>query len=161
MIALQLVRDKKFLTGVVFAAIGAAALWFDRAYELGSATAMGPGYFPMLTGVLLIALGLTNMVTSLRSTLAMIAAASRPDSAVQLPGLRALALLTLGVVLFGLGIDRFGLLPSVLALVVCATGVGVRYRMWEVVAILLVLCLISGALFVFGMGLPVSYLARF
>lgn len=150
MIALQLVRDKKFLTGVVFAGIGATALWYGQAYELGSATAMGPGYFPMLISVLLIVLGLSKVAMSLRNL----------SSPLQLPGLRALALLVLGAVLFGVCIDRFGLLPAVVCLVLCATGAGVRYRMWEVVAILLVLCSISGALFVFGMGIPVSYLAR-
>jgi hypothetical protein len=149
--ALRLTRDKNFLTGAVFAGIGAVALWFDQAYELGSVTAMGPGYFPMLIGALLIVLGLVNIARSLRGL---------SGSSVQLSGVRALGLLVLGVVLFGVCIDRFGLLPSVLLLVICATGVGVRYRMWEVTAILLVLCLISGALFVFGMGLPASYLAR-
>jgi putative tricarboxylic transport membrane protein len=152
MTVLRLACNKTFLTGVVFAGIGAAALWFDQDYQIGRATAMGPGYVPMLIATLLIVLGLSNMLISWRTVSA---------APFQLPGLRALALLVLGAVLFGLCIDRFGLLPSVLCLVLCATGVGVRYRMWEVVVILLILCAISGALFVFGMGLPIGYLVRF
>jgi hypothetical protein len=151
MAALRLARDKTFLTGLVFSAIGAGALWLDQAYQIGSAMAMGPGYVPMIIGSLLVLLGVIKMISSLRNA---------PVSAFRLPGLRALALLVLGAVLFGLCIDRFGLLPSVLGLVICATGVGVRYRMWEVAIILFVLSMISGALFVFGMGLPVSYLIR-
>ena len=152
MTALRLARDKTFFTGLVFSGIGVGALWLDQAYQIGSAMAMGPGYVPMIIGSLLVLLGVVKMISSLRSATA---------STFRLPGLRALALLVLGAVLFGLCIDRFGLLPSVLGLVICATGVGVRYRMWEVAIILFVLCVISGALFVFGMGLPLSYLIRF
>jgi hypothetical protein len=150
--ATSLVRDKSFLTGVIFAAIGGAALWFDRAYPIGSATAMGPGYFPMLVGLLLVVLGLFKIGGCWREAQRMVAT---------FPGLRALTLLIIGVVAFGVCIDRFGLLPSVLLLVLCAVFAGVRYRMWEVVAILVVLGAITGALFVFGMGLPIGYLMRF
>jgi hypothetical protein len=61
MVALRLARDKTFLTGLVFSAIGAGALWLDQAYQIGSAMAMGPGYVPMIIGSLLVLLGVIKM----------------------------------------------------------------------------------------------------
>lgn len=143
--------DKRFLSGLIFAGIGALALWLGRDYRLGSATAMGPGYFPFITSVLLIGLGAANLFGALRA-----AALDR----LRRPALRPLAMLALGVLLFGLTIERFGLLPAIVCLVACATLAGPRFRAWEAIALLVVLGAISGALFVFGLGLPPAYLAR-
>ena len=45
------------LAGLLFAAFGAAALWFGQSLALGAATRMGPGYLPTILGWLLIGLG--------------------------------------------------------------------------------------------------------
>ncbi|SAL51464.1 Tripartite tricarboxylate transporter TctB family protein [Caballeronia udeis] len=149
---LRFANDKTLLSGIVFGLIGTAVLCLDRNYELGSATAMGPGYFPMLIGVLLVALGLANVVIALKA---------RSPSRLDQPALRALLMIALGVLLFGVVIDRFGLLPAILALVACASLTGARYRLWEVVVIFAILSMIAGGLFVYGLGLPASYLVRF
>ena len=44
--------------GVVFVVIGVAGYYFGRDLAFGSAARMGPGYFPMLLSVLIIAIGL-------------------------------------------------------------------------------------------------------
>jgi len=148
---MRVAQDKTFLSGAAFAVVGALALWFDQDYRIGTAQAMGPGYFPFLIGLILIGLGLTNIVKSLRS--------HEFDPASQM-ALRPLAALAFGVVLFGLCIDRLGLIPAIFCLVVCAIFADPRYRLWEAVIILAVSIGIAGALFVFGLNLPVAYLVR-
>jgi hypothetical protein len=149
---MRVIQDKTFLSGAAFAVIGALALWFNQDYRLGTAQTMGPGYFPFIIGMLLIGLGIINVVRSL---------ATQDFTPVKRVALRPLVALGLGVILFGVCIDRFGLIPAIVCLVVCATLAGPRYRIWEALAILAVLIGIAGGLFVYGLDLPASYLVRF
>ena len=48
---------KDFWSGVMFCGFAAAAILAARGYSLGTAGKMGPGYFPLLLGGLLAALG--------------------------------------------------------------------------------------------------------
>ena len=49
--------QKDFFSGLVFMAMGAGFGWGATAYKIGNGARMGPGYFPLLLGVLLIILG--------------------------------------------------------------------------------------------------------
>ena len=48
---------KDFWTGVVYIAIGAAAIFIGRDYGMGTAMKMGPAYFPVILSGLLILIG--------------------------------------------------------------------------------------------------------
>ena len=48
---------RDLLAGLLFAAFGVVALVISRAYEIGAASRMGPGYFPRMLGLLLVVLG--------------------------------------------------------------------------------------------------------
>jgi hypothetical protein len=130
------------LRGGLFAAIGLGAVVLGASYGIGAATAMGPGYFPVLAGGLLAAMGLADVVRGLRS---------RTE---RFPGLRLwpLACLAGGVVGFGLLIQRGGLLLSVAVLVGCAFLAAKRIRPLEALLLFAVLAVLSGALFVYGLG---------
>src|SRR5882672_5623434 len=49
---------RDFYAGLMFAAIGVALVWGSTRYEVGTAAAMGPGYFPLVLGGLLILVGI-------------------------------------------------------------------------------------------------------
>ncbi len=49
--------QKDFFAGLMFIAIGVAFAWGATNYNVGSAARMGPGYFPLLLGVLLVFIG--------------------------------------------------------------------------------------------------------
>ena len=50
--------QKDFVSGLMFTATGAAFAWNSAmAYEIGSASQMGPGYFPLVLGLVLVLLG--------------------------------------------------------------------------------------------------------
>jgi putative tricarboxylic transport membrane protein len=85
--------------GILFLALGGAALWIGGGYEAGNATDMGPGYFPRLIGWALVAFG---MATILRGI--VVGGWARPYLA-----LRPLLVLSLAFIVFGLAIDRLGL----------------------------------------------------
>jgi hypothetical protein len=56
--SVQIKSQKDFFSGVMFMAVGAAFAWGATKYNLGTGARMGPGYFPMLLGVLLTVLGM-------------------------------------------------------------------------------------------------------
>ena len=49
--------QKDFFSGLMFMGIGGAFAWGATAYSLGTGARMGPGYFPMLLGVMMTVLG--------------------------------------------------------------------------------------------------------
>jgi len=53
----QIKSQKDFFSGLMFMIVGAAFAWGATNYSLGSGARMGPGYFPMLLGILLAAMG--------------------------------------------------------------------------------------------------------
>ena len=59
-------HPKDFFAGVLFVAVGIAAIVIAANYPLGTAARMGPGYFPRILGILLILLGCALALRALR-----------------------------------------------------------------------------------------------
>ena len=49
--------QKDFFSGVVFMAVGGAFAWGATTYTVGTGARMGPGYFPLMLGLLLAIIG--------------------------------------------------------------------------------------------------------
>src|SRR5512144_2585025 len=45
--------QKDFFAGLMFTAVGIAFAWGATTYSVGSGARMGPGYFPLMLGILL------------------------------------------------------------------------------------------------------------
>lgn len=56
---------KDILAGILFVIIGSIFLFISTNYKIGTAAAMGPGYFPMLIAILLIIFGVIIFIKSL------------------------------------------------------------------------------------------------
>ena len=57
--------QKDFFSGLLFVAIGVAFAWGATTYNVGSGARMGPGYFPLMLGVVLALIGAVVLFTSL------------------------------------------------------------------------------------------------
>jgi Tripartite tricarboxylate transporter TctB family len=57
--------EKDFFSGLMFTAVGIAFAWGATGYNVGTGARMGPGYFPLVLGVVLAALGLFIIFESL------------------------------------------------------------------------------------------------
>ena len=55
---------KDFWTGVIYLLFGGIAFWIARDYGLGTASRMGPGYFPTVLSALLVLIGVISVVRS-------------------------------------------------------------------------------------------------
>jgi hypothetical protein len=62
------VSGKDFWTGLIYLFFGSSALIIARNYSLGTATKMGPSYFPSILGILLIIIGFISLIRSFLKT---------------------------------------------------------------------------------------------
>jgi hypothetical protein len=54
---MALASQKDFFSGLMFTAIGGSFAWGAQSYQVGGAARMGPGYFPLMLGIILAILG--------------------------------------------------------------------------------------------------------
>ena len=147
----ELRRNKDFWAGLMLIGIGAAAMFISRDYRFGSASRMGPGFFPILLSVILIAFGGGIMAVGLR----------RGEKIQGSLSLRALALLPLSLVLFGVLMEVAGFIPALVALVFVAAASGREFKFVEVLLMTALLTVASVALFIWGLGLPYPLIKGF
>jgi hypothetical protein len=62
---MKIKSQKDFFSGVLFMGFGIAFTWGATTYKLGQADRMGPGYFPLMLGILMTVLGILIIVKAL------------------------------------------------------------------------------------------------
>ena len=136
-------------SGLLFIGTGAAAIVMATDLRLGSALRMGPGYFPAALGGILILLGIVVLAKGLKD----------PRPILGRWSLRALVLLPLSLVLFGVLMEYAGFVPALLVLIIGSAAAGEEFNVVE--ALLLAAGLTAGAVgvFVWALELPFPLLA--
>ena len=62
---MKIKSQKDFYAGVMFAVVGIGFAWGAVTYHVGSAARMGAGYFPLMLGIILAAMGVLVMFKAL------------------------------------------------------------------------------------------------
>ena len=140
----RLLKNKDFGAGVMFIAFGAAAMFIARDYRFGSAMRMGPGFFPTILGGILVVFGVCITAVGLL----------RGEKIQERLSIRALVLLPLSLILFGLLIQRAGFIPAIVLLIFIAALSGRQFRFLEVLVLTGILVVATVSLFIWGLGLP-------
>ncbi len=138
-------REKLFWGGLLFLGLGSIWAVLAAGYPIGTPSAMGPGFFPLVLATLLAAIGV----------LAIIQAATRasPDPVRPHPSWPC-ASVAAAVVAFGLLLDIAGLIPAVLALTLVSGTHRLRTHALELCIIAIVLAVGVTLLFIHGLQLP-------
>jgi|SRR6476620_9001669 Tripartite tricarboxylate transporter TctB family len=144
-------KSRDLWAGLLLIAIGASALAIARNYPFGNALRMGPGFFPVILGALLVLFGLAILVTGLR--------AMQPIEGRW--SLRALIALPLALVAFGALMEHGGFVPAMIVLIVGSALAGGEFKIFEVLVFSLGLTALCVAVFIWGLGLPYPLLAGF
>ena len=142
---LEFLERKDFWSGVMLIVVGGGTIIIARNYQFGSSLRMGPGYFPTVLGAMLVMFGVYFIIQGLRT------------GAEKLEGswsLRALIILPLALVLFGLLIDRAGFIPALLALIIGSAAASRQSKPIEVVLFAVFLTAMCVIVFVWALGLP-------
>src|SRR6266849_1650368 len=131
--SMKIRAPKDFWSGVMFCGFAAAGVLAARGYSLGSAGKMGPGYFPLLLGGLLGALG------------AILIGRSVVLDGEPLPRFHVLplAIIAIAVCLFGALVEPFGLIVALAVLTVLSAWAGPQFRLMDTVALTVALIVFS------------------
>jgi hypothetical protein len=146
----SLLRRKDVLAGLLFMAVALAGLYISRDYPVGTATRMGTGYVPRLLCWALLGLGALVMLQGLLE-----APSQRAASAFRASAGRPLVFVTASLVIFGLSIERLGLVLSIFLLIIIGAAGARGLRPFETVAAAVVLILLSWSIFIVGLGLAI------
>ncbi|MBV9824154.1 MAG: tripartite tricarboxylate transporter TctB family protein [Alphaproteobacteria bacterium] len=134
--------------GTLMVALGGGVVWQSLQYRVGSLRVMGPGYFPLVLGIILIA---TGVIIAIQGSLA----APRPAATEKLaPQWKAWALISLGIIAFVVLAQYFGLVPATFA-VVFISALGDHGNSWRAAAVLAI-AIVAVAVAVFWWGLQVQ-----
>ena len=125
---MKIKSQKDFFAGLMFTIVGIAFAWGATTYSVGTGARMGPGYFPLMLGILLGVLGIIVIFTAL--TIETV-----DGEPVGKIAWRPLAFiigsnLIFGILLGGLpsiGLPAMGLIAAIYALVLVAGLAGERY----------------------------------
>ena len=137
---------KDFWSGVMFCGFAVVAILAARGYSSGTAGKMGPGYFPLLLGGLLAALGAILIARSL-------VLSGEPVARFHIV---PLAVIATAVCLFGVMIEPLGLVLSLAVLTLLSARAGAQFRLLETVALAAALIVFSVGVFVYALGLPIN-----
>ena len=146
--------QKDFFSGLVFVIVGVAYALGATNYKLGDGARMGPGYFPLLLGVLLAILGVVVMFK------AMVVQTMDGDKIGKFAW-RPLffiiaANLSFGILLGGLPsikFPSFGLIVAIYALVPIAALAGDEFKLKEVLVLATLLAALSYFAFIWALKL--------
>jgi len=136
-------HPKDFWSGVLFIAIGLAAIGISSTYPLGTAARMGPGYFPRMLGILLMVLGTVLALRALRSTGGSLAKWK----------LRPLVFVLGSVVVFGIIVHYVGVMLGTIFLIVGASAASHEFRPKESVIAGILLAALAVGVFIIGLKL--------
>jgi Tripartite tricarboxylate transporter TctB family len=140
-------NQPNLLSGLFFTIMGVGFGVYARNYQMGTASQMGPGYFPLVLGGLLAVMGLVITLQSL---------SLRQDEEKIEPLFFKPMLLVLGpVVLFGVMLMPAGLVLSSIVLIVLTSLASPEFNLKYVVPTALVLIVGCYLVFVYGLGLPI------
>lgn len=146
----QVLARKDVLAGLLFVGVGLLGLWLSRDYPIGTALRMGTGYVPRLLCWTLLGLGGVVLVQGLRE-----AQSPRLSSSGQVSAWRPVVFVTASLVIFGLSIERLGLVVSILLLIAVGAVAARGLRPLETLAAAVVLIVLSWGIFILGLGLTI------
>ena len=125
---MKIKSQKDFFAGLMFVIVGLGFAWGATEYNIGSGARMGPGYFPLMLGILLGVLGLIVIFMAL--TIETVNGDPVGKIAWRPLGYIIGANLIFGVLLGGIvkfGIPAMGLIAAIYALVLIAGLAGEKY----------------------------------
>ncbi len=132
--------EKDFYSGLLFVAVGVAFAWGATTYKVGDAARMGPGYFPLLLGILLAVLGVVVTFNAL-------VVETEDGDKVGKFAWRPLFFIILSNLMFGvllgglpsIGLPYMGMIAAIIVLTFIAALAGEEFKFKEVLILSLIL----------------------
>ena len=154
---MKIKSQKDFFSGVMFSAVGTAFAWGATNYNVGQGARMGPGYFPLMLGILLAVLGAVVIFYSL-------VVETEGGDPIGKWAWRPLgyiigANLLFGVLLGGLPsikVPAMGMIAAIYALTIVSSLAGERFRLRDVLILATILAVGSYLAFIVLLKLQIQ-----
>lgn len=146
---MRIKSQRDFFAGLMFSAVGVAFAWGATTYSIGQGARMGPGYFPLMLGILLAILGLVIVFGAL-------VVETEDGEPVGRIAWKPLGFIIGSNILFGvllagvpsLGIPAFGLVVAIYGLTFVSAMAGDEFKAREVAVLATILAIGSYLAFV-------------
>jgi hypothetical protein len=138
-------NPRDFWAGAIYLMLAIVLIWIGRDYPLGTSARMGPGYFPTVLGAVLAIFGAVSIVRSF----------IRPGEPISAFAWRPLIFVLGSTVLFGLLLQRAGVLVA-LTCVIVVSALASRNSRLDVTSVAALIGLVAFCVIVFvkGLGVP-------
>jgi hypothetical protein len=146
---MNLKSQKDFFSGLMFMCVGVAFAWGASGYTIGTGARMGPGYFPLVLGVLLALLG--ALITFKALVVETVDGEKIGAFAWKPLFFIILANLVFGASIGGLpsiGLPPVGLIVGIYLLTFIASNAGDEFKVKEVVVLATILAAMSYGAFI-------------
>ena len=146
-------NQRDFGAGIMFIVVGIFFAIIALQYRMGTAAKMGPGYFPFWLGVLMAALGLIILLSSL----------SKKSNEEKMPkwNFKIMLWITGSVVLYGILLPTMGFFFAIFALVLVSASASHEFGWKGTLLNAAVLMVFTYLAFVKGLGLSFPLLPAF
>ncbi|MDB5900053.1 MAG: hypothetical protein JWP41_3655 [Ramlibacter sp.] len=146
---MKIKSQKDFFSGVMFSVVGIAFAWGATTYNVGDGARMGPGYFPLMLGILMTLLGLIIIFNAL-------VVETEGGDLIGKWAWRPIcyilgANLAFGVLLGGLPsikVPAMGMIAAIYALTIISSMAGERFKLREVLLLATILAVGSYLAFI-------------
>jgi len=154
---LKIKSQKDFFSGLMFLGVGIAFAWGATTYNVGDGARMGPGYFPLVLGVVMAILG---AIVTFKALVVETEGGDKIGSWAWKPLVFIIgANLAFGVLLGGLpsiGVPAMGLIIAIYALTILASLAGERFKLKDVLILATILSVGSYLAFIVLLKLQIQ-----
>ncbi|MBW6390079.1 tripartite tricarboxylate transporter TctB family protein [Billgrantia antri] len=125
--------------------LGLYIIWQGSSYDIGSLRRMGPGFFPIMVGSVLLLFSVLLAAEQWRT---------EKEQDFWIP--RPILMISAGFVAFAALLERTGLVPATLALVMLVSLSEKPVRPLAAIATAVCLSVLGVSVFIYGLGIPVA-----
>jgi len=146
--------QRDFVSGLMFIAVGVIFAVGATNYSMGSSAKPGAGYFPLILSVIMAILGAVVLFKSLTIE-------TEGGDPIGSIAWKPLIIIVAAIVVFGICLDRLGMVITVPILIIMSSFAGDEFRWRGVIISSIVLTFFSWAVFVLGLKLTIPMWPRF
>lgn len=150
---MKIKNQQDFYSSLMFILVGLGFSIVSATHKMGTASRMGPGYFPFWLGVILVIIGVVVLLGSISR--------KARHNPVERWDVKSILWILGSVVLFGLLLNLLGLVIALMVLVFVSSKASHEFNWWGTGVNAILLVAISMALFVYGLNLQIKIWPRF
>ena len=151
---MKIKSQRDFVSGLMFVLVGAGFAIGATNYSMGTSARPGAGYFPLMLSVIMAILGAIVLFKSLTIE-------SSNGDPIGSIAFKPLLIIVAAIVVFGLLLERLGMIITVPVLIIMASLAGDEFKWRGVLASVVILTIGCWLVFILGLKLTIPLWPRF